>query len=227
MASTSPIPRVALNAADAGERLLDAMSHVGFVAIVNHGVAPEVVNAACAAADAFFALPADAKRRVTTRRFEPTALNAYRGYFPSNVNGKEGFDLGEPDLPSAMTGRFVERNHFPDELAPVHRAALASYFAAMAELGERIIRSLVAELGGAPARIASAFARPRALSTLRLNRYPEHTPAWGCSPDDGAPLACEEHVDSGFVTIVHQDQRGGLEVRSDDGVWTPVEPDPS
>ncbi|MEQ9499106.1 MAG: 2OG-Fe(II) oxygenase family protein [Deltaproteobacteria bacterium] len=222
----APIPRVALDAADADERLLDAASRAGFVTVVNHGVPPEVVNAACTAADEFFALPAEAKHAVTTRRFDPTATHAYRGYFPSSVNGKEGFDLGEPELPSSMTGRFAERNHFPDVFAPVHRTALASYFAAMADLGERIIRSLVAKLGGAADRVASAFVRPRALSTLRLNLYPAHAPIWGHSAEDGAPLACEEHVDSGFVTIVHQDQRGGLEVRGDDGTWRPIDPDP-
>jgi isopenicillin N synthase-like dioxygenase len=82
----------------------------------------------------------------------------------------------------------------------------------------------MAAVGGDPALVDGAFARPGALSTLRFNFYPESGGPVGVSRD-GTALACEAHVDSGFLTLLHQDQRGGLQLRGRDRRWRDIEPD--
>ena len=38
-------------------------------------------------------------------------------------------------------------------------------------------------------------------------------------------LSCEAHVDSGLLTLLHQDDRGGLQVRGADARWHSLAPD--
>ena len=49
-------------------------------------------------------------------------------------------------------------------------------------------------------------------SFLRINYYPkrEKPHVYG---SDGAPLNCVEHFDSGLITLLYQDDVGGLEVQ--------------
>ena len=49
-------------------------------------------------------------------------------------------------------------------------------------------------------------------SFLRLNYYPKRGSAFATG-SDGAPLNCVEHFDSGLITILFQDDIGGLEVQ--------------
>jgi isopenicillin N synthase-like dioxygenase len=51
------------------------------------------------------------------------------------------------------------------------------------------------------------------LSTLRLLHYP---PVPNSRRQE---LICTPHTDSGILTLLHQDQTGGLEVRNSDGDW--------
>ena len=49
-------------------------------------------------------------------------------------------------------------------------------------------------------------------SFLRLNYYPKRETAHTTGEDD-LPLNCVEHFDSGFITLLYQDDIGGLEVQ--------------
>jgi isopenicillin N synthase-like dioxygenase len=84
------------------------------------------------------------------------------------------------------------------------------------------MEAMVASLGGEPGCVASAFSRPESLATLRFNGYPADSEPVEISSQDGAKLACEAHVDSGLVTILYQDERGGLQVRDRKGHWHSV-----
>lgn len=49
-------------------------------------------------------------------------------------------------------------------------------------------------------------------SFLRLNYYPKRETAFATGSDD-ALLNCVEHFDSGLITLLYQDNIGGLEVQ--------------
>ena len=59
-------------------------------------------------------------------------------------------------------------------------------------------------------------------SFLRVNYYPPREKAW-TSGSDGSPLNCVEHFDSGIITLLYQDDVGGLEVQNPhNNEWIPV-----
>ena len=236
-----PIPRIDLTPLVAGcvdstsagnviAQMRDACAGIGFMTITGHGVPAQVVEDAVAAARRFFELPLEAKLASAPRRWNDASPNSYRGYFPSSTHGKEGLDIGDPALTpkeGALLARpYYELNRYPGELDPDWREAVSRYFAALFGLGQRLLEALVASLGGDPARVAAAFVRPRSLSTLRLNFYPRLASPVESSPEDGSPLACETHVDSGVLTILYPGREGGLQVQDRTRRWhdVPFEP---
>ena len=62
------------------------------------------------------------------------------------------------------------------------------------------------------------------VSTLRLNFYPknENEIAASIGVDDGQPLSCEAHCDGSIITLLYQDEVGGLQVKMEDGTWIDV-----
>jgi isopenicillin N synthase-like dioxygenase len=211
------------------ESLRAACAEVGFVTVTGHGVTPEVADEAINSARAFFALSEEAKLDIAPRAWNQASSNVYRGYFPSRVNGKEGFDVGEPELDATMTKllarTYYELNRFPAALDASWRSSVARYFGELSLLGRLLMRALTAAQGGDPDRVADAFARPRSLSTLRFNYYPGGADPVLTSPQDGEPLSCETHVDSGFLTILLQGSPG-LQVRDRQKRWHDVPCDP-
>lgn len=215
-------------ARDVQARMRRACAEVGFMTVVGHGIPRELVDATADAAERFFAQPERAKLAVAPRRWNSGSPNVYRGYFPSAVAGKEGLDLGEPHLDDAalLAGPYHERNLAPGGLGPEWQSTVAAYFDAASRLGTALLRTLVAALGGRPERVGPAFARPASLSTLRFNFYPERPEPVARAEDDGAALSCEAHVDSGLLTLLHQDGRGGLQVKGADDRWHDLAPEP-
>jgi len=218
-------------ALEAQERIRVASSEIGFMTVTAHGVPQELIAATAAAAQRFFALADEMKLQVAPRRWSPGSPNVYRGYFPSSAAGKEGLDIGEPALDDeALLARpYHERNRVAevlgDALGPDWWATITRYFEALSGLGRVLLRGLVSALGGEADRVDFGFARPANLSTLRFNFYPEREDPIARCPADGTALSCEEHVDSGLLTLLHQDDRGGLQVKGQDGQWHDVLPD--
>lgn len=216
-------------------RMRAACADVGFMTVSGHGVPGELIAATTAAAERFFALPDAAKLAAAPRRWNPESSNVYRGYFPSSVAGKEGLDVGEPSLddpalllrpyPALLLRPYHERNRRPEALGAEAWETIDRYFDALSKLAAALLRALVASLGGRPELADAAFARPASLSTLRFNFYPESDRPVALSGEDGAALCCEAHVDSGLLTLLHQDDRGGLQVKGSDGRWRSLEPD--
>ena len=67
-------------------------------------------------------------------------------------------------------------------------------------------------VGGSPTDLDAHFERPTTF--LRLLYYPPQPPQ---SPDD--LFGSAPHTDYGFITILAQDEVGGLQVRNTDGEW--------
>ncbi|MEM9174586.1 MAG: 2OG-Fe(II) oxygenase family protein [Myxococcota bacterium] len=200
-----------------------AFEEVGFMVVTGHGVDRSLLAGIVDAAHGFFALSDEEKRACAPRRWNASATNRYRGYFPSDVHGKEGLDLGDPRLEDAalLERPFYERNVVPARLGAAFADAIEAWFAALTPLGVRIVREALAAIDAAAGWVDDAFERPAAQTTLRFNRYPTDTAL--ASPDPDAPaLFCEAHFDSDVLTLLHQDQQGGLQVRTTDHRWVDV-----
>lgn len=198
---------------------------IGFFSIVNHGLPPGLIDAVFAEARAFFSLPYAKKMEITVNNSKD-----YRGYVqigdetldPTKAPDlKECFNAG-PDLaandPDVVAGKpFAAANQWPE--SPSFKATLKTYHAAALELVVLIHRAFAIDLGIDERYFDDRFSR--AVGILRLLRYPPHPAAF-----DGSQFGAGTHTDYGNLTLLAQDEIGGLEVRSRDGTWIDVPPAP-
>lgn len=221
------IPVVDLGAGDetaVAEAIDRACREVGFFSVVGHGVDPELCARLDRLAREFFARPDSEKHAVAMAR----GGAAWRGWFPlhgeltsGTPDHKEGYYFGRElraSDPRVVAGLPL---HGPN-LFPAAPAALGAtvleYLDALEALGHRLTRAVSIGLGLAPEALTQRWFRDPVI-LLRLFRYP---PAGPGDPAKGVG----EHTDYGFLTLLWQDDSGGLEVRTDDG-WIEIPPDPA
>ena len=200
----------------------DAYENIGFSYVVNHGVDSELIAAVFAASRAFHALPRADKQAVR--------LNAnHRGFIAIDTstdrnsklagvtkpNQSESFIMmreAGPEDPDVEAGAYLAGPNLWPEALPGFREAAARYDSALGDLGSKLVRVIALALDTDPDDFARAFDPPTTF--LRLLHYPPRPPM---TPDDlygSAP-----HCDFGFITILAQDEAGGLQVRNTAGAW--------
>lgn len=185
----------------------------GFFLVVGHGVPFDLIDGLDAAARAFFALPDAAKAPITMRH----GGRAWRGWFPlggeltsGRPDQKEGLYFGS-ELPAGDPRPMHGPNQFPvepPELGPL----VLEYLDRLTALGRRLV-GLLDRGFGAGGRLVALVADPLVL--FRIFGYPPAADGWGVG----------EHTDYGLLTVLHQDDTGGLEVRDGD-TWRAVPPVP-
>ena len=213
-----------LRAGDAeavGAQLDAACREVGFFYVTGHDVDPALPSRVDALSRSFFALPEAVKAEINMAR----GGRAWRGWFPVGneltsgaPDRKEGIYFGAelgPDDPRVQRGLPLHGpNLFPREPADL-RGAVLDYLRALTDLGHLLLRGLAVGLGLEPGYIDEHLTHdPTVL--FRIFRYPPVVPAmddWGVG----------EHTDYGLLTLLHQDDRGGLEVRTRQG-WVAAPP---
>lgn len=215
--------------ADVAAALDRACREVGFAYVVGHDVDPALQARLEAAAAALFALPTPAKQAVAMEH----GGRAWRGWFPprgeltsGRPDDKEGMYFGAelgPEDPRVAAGLPLHGpNLFPPEV-PDLRPAVLGWLAAMTELGQHLLRGFALGLGLPPGWFAEHLtADPLVL--FRIFRYPP--PADGSGDGDDDTWGVGEHTDYGLLTILLQDDQGGLEVRGPTG-WVAAPPVPS
>lgn len=199
-----------------------ACRDVGFFYAVGHGVDPALERRLESAARRFFAWPDARKAEVGMAR----GGRAWRGWFP--VGGeltsgapdwKEGLYFGAElpaEDPRVRAGLPMHGpNLFP--ALPGFRDAVLAWIDAMTALGHALARGLALALSLPPDQFARELTRDP-LVLFRIFHYPPppaDAPVWGVG----------EHTDYGLLTILKQDDAGGLEVHARDG-WISAPPDP-
>jgi isopenicillin N synthase-like dioxygenase len=222
-------------APDAKARLIGEIAAVsrelGFFYLVNHGLADDFFARQLDWGRRFFALPlaeklaVDFRNSPVRRGYEPIALQTLQAGMPPDQ--KEGFSLGcEPPpgepLPDPLPD-FEGRNQWPGAHpgfdAEGFRAQMEAYRGAMIALGREICGLIAASLGLAEDYFADALARPSA--TVRLLHYPPLS-----AEAAREVLGCGAHTDWGFITLLLQDDCGGLEIETASGGWLNATPAP-
>jgi isopenicillin N synthase-like dioxygenase len=208
-----------------------AARSIGFFAIHNHGIAPELTQRLFAASATFFAQPQAEKDAVSKSR----AARSYVGYAQLAQEGtdtisaandraadyKESFhiqrELDEDDDDERAGQPMLERNLWP--ALSGFRATLSDYFEAVHAVAIDLHRALAIDIGTDPDDFVRSFERP--LSGLALMHYPPPPPGF-----EGTRYGAAPHTDWGGFTLLAQDDVGGLEVQRRDDTWIPVDPIP-
>ena len=194
-----------------------AYSTTGFGYIINHGIDPALIDAVFAASVEFHALPEDTKMTVELNRL-------HRGYIPINTSTDVNSKLVDVKKPNQSASFMMMRedavadpnlflsgpNQWPD--LDGFRPALEAYTKSMSELAHELMHVALLAAEADPQDFMYAFDDPTIW--LRLLHYPPTSPL---SPDDlygSAP-----HTDFGCLTLLAQDDVGGLQVKTPKGDW--------
>lgn len=222
------IPIIDISSLVAGERssrvaqqIQQACCDTGFFYIVGHGVDIRLQQRLEHLSQQFFAQDLDTKMQIRMA----LGGRAWRGYFP--VGGE--LTSGKPDLKEGIYfGAELDATHpAVQQNLPMHganlfpaisgfRETVLEYLSVMTDLGHTLMCGIALSLS-----LEASFFRNRyttdPLILFRIFNYPPSTAsqvkAWGVG----------EHTDYGLLTILKQDDTGGLQVKSRAG-WIDAPP---
>jgi len=199
-------------------KIKEACINIGFFQVTGHGINQKNIRDICKVGNKFFNSSEKNKIKLSPKKWNPKNENVYRGYFPNDVNGKEGLDIGDLKVTQKYAKRlknqYIEYINLNKSLDRESIKVLSTYFENIFILGEVLFKSIIKLYKKNTNNSKEAFSRLKTLSTLRFNYYPNQTKPVEISKQDGVALGCETHVDSGIFTILYQDKKGGLQVQN-------------
>jgi len=199
-------------------KIKKACINIGFFQITGHGISQKNIKNLCNVGNKFFNSSEKNKRRLAPKKWNSRNKNIYRGYFPNDVNGKEGLDIGDLKVTkkyaNSTKNKYIEYLNLNKSINRNSIKILSNYFNEIFNLGETLFQSIVKLYKKDINSSKKVFSRVKTLSTLRFNYYPNQTTPVEISKQDGVALGCETHVDSGIFTILYQDKKGGLQVQN-------------
>lgn len=199
-------------------RIGEVCERVGFFYITNHGVPKDLVERMYSLTQTFFDLPFEAKDRLNFVH----SGESLRGYIPmygenldpnNTRDHKECFDFGAHE---EEVSPFFGPNPMPAEL-PEFAQCCEEYHSTMLELARKLISAIALSLDLPTDYFARLQRKP--ISIQRLLHYP---PQMGEVSQEEIGIGA--HTDFGFLTILFQDQAGGLQVRNRAGEWIDAPP---
>ncbi|VTX58751.1 isopenicillin N synthase family dioxygenase [Acinetobacter ursingii] len=194
------------------QQMKQACEDKGFFYISNHGIATELQQAVFKQSKQFFDLPMNEKEKVhkknsiANRGYEPLKNQTLEAGTPADL--KEGFYSGREyalESKEVLAQRF---NHGPNQWPtqfPEFESTMQHYQAELEVLAKYLMRGLALSLSLAE-NYFDDFCHD-SLVTLRLLHYPPQ-PA---NPEPNEK-GCGAHTDFGALTLLLQDQQGGLQV---------------
>lgn len=205
-------------------QLRKASLDTGFFYVVGHGVSSTLIEQVFAEAKAFFDRPMDEKLHIKAadlrclHGYEPLRAQTLEPGSPPDL--KEGFLMGL-DLSLEHPAVIQDpANYGPNQWpagVPDFKPVMSAYFEEMLRVSQEVLRGLALTLD-VPADYFDAFC-DTPVSTLRLLHYPTQ-------PENPLPgeKGCGAHTDWGAVTILLQDDAGGLQVLSRERGWVQATP---
>ncbi|RDI28561.1 isopenicillin N synthase family dioxygenase [Pseudacidovorax intermedius] len=215
-------------AQQSARELFEALSQIGFAYIAGHNVAPATREAAFAASRKFHASTLAQKQSLAINAFH----RGYMGMASSTIvtstvakvtrpNMSESLMLMHelpPDDPGLRAGLPMQGpNQWPDWL-PGFKPAMLAYVREVDALGRHIVRLIALALGLPATALDHHFDHPTTF--LRALHYPPQPPA------EDEQIGSAPHTDYGIITLLAQDDSGGLQVRPRGGDWIEAPPIP-
>ncbi|KAK9293009.1 hypothetical protein L1049_020993 [Liquidambar formosana] len=183
----------------------------GFFHISNHGVPMDLFRKLDSLSNHLFGLPYESKLKVGPS----SSIKSYTPHFIASPFF-ESLRVSGPDFfASAQNSTEVLFNQPNLEFSEV----LEEYGSKMTKLSKRIIEVVLMSLGDGFEKKFDEYEFSNCHGYLRINNY--------SPPDQSMKVEVEglgKHTDMSCVTIVYQDEMGGLQVRSKEGKWMDINP---
>ena len=206
------------------DEIRDALINSGFFYMTNYGVTEDEMQEAREWALRFFHLPRETKEAVRCRdimgprgwhpvgdeKITPGYEGDYKEYYDFGLN------LSGDEIPLPERGITA----WPEEGAlPGFRAFTEAHIDRMLRIGQSLMRGFALSLDLDESYFDRSHERP--FFNFRPSYYPPakgklHDRLWSCGP----------HTDYVTLTMLYQDDVGGLEVLNLDGEWIPAPPMP-
>lgn len=218
------------------ERALFAgLQDYGFIILADHGVGEDLLDAAYATAQQFFAQPSVVKDACNggLRGYTPFGTEHAKDHAVPDL--KEFYSVGrepqqEPQHEHVTGGELdagldsgLDPDHYPPNVWPATppqlKAVFSALFAALDGAGQHLLAALEPALQLPAGWFAARCAQGN--SVLRVIHYPPVGP-------DVAPGAVRSaaHEDINLLTLLVAARGGGLQLLDRDGTWLPVETAP-
>ncbi|BAT56146.1 2OG-Fe(II) oxygenase [Nostoc sp. NIES-3756] len=211
--------------ASVAEQIRQACQDYGFFYIVGHGVDEQLQQQLEHLSQQFFQQDLDTKLKICMAH----GGRAWRGYFPvgneltsGKPDLKEGIYFGAElaeEHPLVKAGIPMHgRNLFPSNISQFRETVLA-YIELMTQLGHTLMAGIALSLRLEESYFADRYTKDP-LILFRIFNYPPN------SSLSNAEWGVGEHTDYGVLTILKQDNIGGLQVKSKSG-WIDAPPIPN
>ena len=232
MTTVNSIPKVSLAQWTEGNRssrlriasqLAGICHEVGFFYLADHGIGRAAMDVQMSRVKQFFALP-----EVEKKRIEKAHSPHFRGWegvgselTNNEIDYREQLDIGPEreaiDDPDPWYLALVGPNQWPDPgLLPGFRESVTGFIEQLSTLSGQLLRIMSVSLGLRESHMEEMFGANPSPYT-KLIRYPA-----GAETSRGVGI----HKDSGFLTLLLQDDQPGLEAQSNSGEWLSVDPIP-
>ncbi|XP_068744920.1 uncharacterized protein [Montipora capricornis] len=201
------------------DQLYQAFSKIGFVYLKNHGIPQEMIDSAFETYDTFFNLSDEVKEKYSKK--EGTSPDGWDALERESTNPerpgdlKESFDVGAID---------DENFRWPDADVPDFQKKVTVVYQYLADLSTRVLSCMAIGLQMKPDAFAYAYKNKGTSlggTQLRFNYYPVIKDISKVKPGQ---IRCGEHTDYGGITLLIQDDVGGLEVTNVDGHFISATP---
>ncbi len=213
------------NIAEIVNQLRNAATTSGFFYVKNHGVDEGLIQRQFELSKRLFDLPLEIKlkydqaKNPSHRGFEQIA--AQKLDFCAKADFKEGFYCGKnysEDHPYVVAKyQNYGINQWPTAEIPETEPYCQEYIVALNDLCEHIMKLLALSLALPENYFDECCKDP--MVTLRLLKYPPHP-----KNADQDTFGAGAHTDWGAITVLAQDDLGGLEVCLPDGTWIEAPP---
>lgn len=191
-----------------------AFTNIGFVAIKNHGLTPDLTNHLYGAVQSFFQAPAAIKSQ-----YEFPELHGQRGYIGRGKETAKGFavadlkefyHVGQPESVGEMA-----KNIFPAEF-PEFEQYTVETFQTLENAGRTLLQAIALYL-----ELPEAYFEDKVSNGDSILRALHYFPLDPNLVPDGAVRAAP-HGDINLITLLMGASADGLEVLRHDGVWIPI-----
>ncbi|XP_011022680.1 PREDICTED: feruloyl CoA ortho-hydroxylase 2-like isoform X1 [Populus euphratica] len=191
--------------------LSQACQEWGFFYVTNHGISRNLFSKVCTLSKHIFSLPKDSKLKVGPS----SCLKTYTPHFIASPYF-ESLIVSGPDF-------YASAKRSADELFSQQNSEfseiLQEYGNKMIDLSKRIIEVLVMTLGDGCDR---KFCESEFSNCHGYFRVVNYSPPKDVEEREVEGLGM--HTDMSCITIVYQDETGGLQMRSKEGEWLDIPP---